>query len=377
MKNTLKLFACLFFFLITPSLKASAEDLVFQGTIGKYPVILMITKYEDGKVSELQYYYKSSNVTIYLTVITDSNEIIARNYRDYANTQIDEEFKLQPHKTGYRGTWKQEGKVLQVNLIRAYEKNFVTAFDYLPFVKNYKTDNLFEYVKLTTVTLKASDTLNKIRDYEYFIKVLKCNKAEITSFKICPNNSVQYIQINDTLLNSYLSEILRFWAESKYGRQCAHGSTKEVLLLNNHFFSYSNNWFVNCDVPYGNLDLYNFELPSGKEILFKDIINNGIEINENSNVPVMGERVLKMLMKANTFADADSTYDDNYNYYFKPESWNAGYFNLSEEGIYFYMRLAERSDLTYVGDKFLVPYEIITPYLTESLREKTSLLIKK
>jgi hypothetical protein len=373
MSKKVLLFLNILVCLIALPTKTYSESLVYKGTIGKYPIILKLSIDSEGRIDDLNYYYKSQNISFHFDVLEDSNDIIAKNYSDYYKKNIDEEFQLRFSKDGLKGIWKKNNKTLPVRLKIAHSNDYSTSYDDLPFIRSCKSTDLFAYLKFIDIIPVAIDTLKSTSQSDYFVTVLKVNKSDITSFQICSNDTKKYKKINDKLLNDYYEELNRFW---DYEEPCNYSSSKDIFLADNNFFSYSINWFVNCESPspYGDLTIYNLDLKSGKDILLKDVINFGIEIIDTSNKTITGERILKLLIDSKSFAEVDSNYVESWNDYFNPNSWNYSIFNLSDKGVYFYMRLSDPVDNTLVGDKFLIPYSRLYPFLSPQIIEKINFL---
>jgi hypothetical protein len=348
--------------LFTLQARADDVDAVFQGTIGKYPIVMHLWGGEG-----------TANATYFYTRF--KQDINVRGDYDGASAHLSsdgtgEQFTLSRNGTGYRGTFKaKQGAALPVVLTPVAAGS---VSDPRPDLGFTKTVDDYAKLRLTGITFVAGK--KETVDGKYVIQWYSEPLTKLAMFRVVAGYSTDAMaSMNRILEREHYMEVDAFLGCAGFdGGNGTDESSMASYFLNERWVSYSWSSSWTCEGaahPDFGMTGTTIDARSGKEVSLEDILwlGSGAKPAERSDAwfayrsKVFAPAVVALFKKLYPQNMKGGDGDDGCDYS-NPDVWDFGVWYLTPKGLYLgaYFARVERSCDN--PDWSVIPYGTLKKY---------------
>jgi hypothetical protein len=368
----MKQMATLVSILISFSVFAQQAKL-FEGKIGKYPVVLKLTENNSEKTVTVNYYYLNQRKDIELNGDVDGNgetNVLQMLY-GYEEEEIPEKLLLKKNGNGYKGVWTKGKTSLPAILSPFTNKNPKSPYDQLDFIQDLRKGDLYNYLRISGFHfIKDSTSRNGACNLEWFRE----KNSGIVLPRIKDGYKPEIIKkINDFLLKMHLEE-------ADNSLECTAARNGEYYVTVDHVYSHKNIFSVNVFTSYycggAHPDFgstgYNFDTQTGKTLEMEDVFwfgktyppsENSSEWYEYRSNEFSGTMINIFKKLYPEHFDPDSMDADDNCDYNDSSAWDFTNWYFKKEGLYIgpiFYRAARSCDQP---EWTVIPYKVAREFL--------------
>jgi hypothetical protein len=366
----MKLFFSFFTFFLSVTILGQKPK-VFQGQLGKYPVILELTIDEADESVFINYFYLTQRKNIELFGMVDQKGAIKAAQNSYGdeNDSTIERILLNKNGSGYKGKWTRGKSSLSVSLIPISRTILKSPYDHLAYVKKLK-QNVYEYIRVSGLQFaKVSQTTSGVCKIDWF--------REKYSGIILPRIKTGYKaevikKINEELLQIHLDHANNSLA-------CLGARNGEFNLSIQNMFCQQNIFSINIFTSYycggahpdfGSIG-YNFDAQTGKQLDLEDVFwfgkqnppledsNGWYEYRSNEFAGTV-LNIFKKLYPENFKTDSNEDENCDYN---DSSVWDFPNWYFTKNGLYIGPYFARAMRVCDEPEWPIIPYKVAKEFL--------------
>ncbi len=257
---------------------AKAGELLLEGTIGTYPIVINLNI--DNSSTWGSYFYKSTCSDIVLEGQNSGDNVtlkVSRTNNKTKETEVAETFRLkQGANKSWTGTWTdKKGKQLKVSLSPVNINTIKNPFGYLPEVADLKMKMPYEYMR--TACIKIVYDGATVKNGKYTLKYYHLKNTKVKLFEVVNGLEKNVAdKVKSVLLSKFMS-----MASSYYSCATANGigsgydmGIGEIFMTDN-ILSLQLNFDVYCAGnahPEAGLDILNIDMRTGRQLTLQDVL---------------------------------------------------------------------------------------------------------
>jgi len=376
-----KLFACFIIFLAIAIKSNGQNSFVLEGTVGKYPIVMLLNEYDDNV--SVRYFYKKFRNDIELDGKIISLKIVADKKGWDTKTKTDaliEQFTLQKSANGtWTGEWKDaKGTTLSVNLKMIDTSQY--DFSKIP-LSDFDNAAARVYTKARLAGLSfVNDSIT--RSGKYFLQWVHEPVSHIPSFNIIKGfGDEQLNRINAALHAQHLSIIdNKFSCSGRHGEDGDYEYGINGFYLSDNFISVRASVFWICGGahPGNGKEDFTIDTHTGKILELDDIcwFTGKKPLQEKDDrwtdyVDKNGKAICKLLsdLYPNEMKKPKLASNDDYTCdYSSSAVWEFPSWHFTEKGLYLGATFPHVTHACDAPEFSIIPYAVLKPYLTKEFK---------
>ena len=358
-----------------------------EGTLGKSKIYMRFEDYtddypeEEPRILDVRYFYSSSLKDIVL----DGTRIgsVYTFYFDLDGATYKEKFTLTKDSKGnFNGTWQgSNGKKLTVALHPLIVNSLANPYQHLPVIQEYKLNNAFEYVRSSKLKFKT-DSVSLLNGKSFrWISETHCTLYGFTLDSTFNQQSRD--KVNPKLEAIIVTNAMNQLSCTSYSDYNTGNGIEQSITINyldNNLLSFTifESWFCGGAHPDFGKSSYLFDLNSGKEYEFEELISfdaSSVVYNKNQDnfteytryrstffAPKLIELLLNQGLIYSNFEGEDDSCMELYN---DPESWDFANWEYTEKGIMFTPSVY-RAARVCETESFILPFSVLNKWKVSS-----------
>jgi hypothetical protein len=359
-----------FIFLAITFVSNGQVSFVLEGTIGKYPVVLKLSKDQPG------YFYKSTRREIELVMSSDTGNtvILKKTEYEYQNSkEVEialETFILKRTGSEWKGSWQAKNKQLPV-LLRPVDTSRYDFDDILPIEHYFDSDieRVYNKTRLSgLVFVKDSLTRSGIYQLQWVHEKL----TGMSGFRVTSGYAAPILnRVNRVLAKKQFQDILAYFTCTGLKDEFDYQQSLSNHYLSPEFISveaYSSSF---CGGPHPNYNNNSFtiDIKKGKEVqnieeLYWFTGEKPPESGSDAHGKYLDEmaRALVSIMTGLYPTEMKKPVSEDSCDYSDPESWKYPYCYLTDKGLYITPSFTHAEHACGSPEFSWIPYALLSPY---------------